>query len=638
MMNNRYQNRFFFYIISIVITFFIYLPGLKGGFLFDDFPNLGDMTRYGNVYSWNSAKNYIFNGFAGPTGRPISLATFWLTGYSWVQGDPLPFKLINLLIHLLCGIILFNVIRSVLVFYNYQEKQILFISLFSTTLWLVHPMFVSTTLYVVQRMTQLSLVFTLCGIWGYLYGRILLDKNPKKSYLYMTISIVLGTVLATFSKENGALLPILILTIEFCNPNTIKRPNWKWFLIFLLIPAILVIVLILKELNFSDNPWPSRNFNQVERVLSETRILSEYLYRLFIPQIEGKGLYQDGYVVSRSLFEPIETLYTTIFICLLFLSSILLNKKYPLYALSILFFFMSHLMESTIIGLELYFEHRNYSSAIFIFLPLASRLWNISNRINFRITIFISLMIVSIFSILTLQRSYLWGDTEHLKLYWAQNNQNSPRAQSDYARYLLMYGKNIEANAVIEKAIRNRPDSSLLTIRLIRQKIDTQQIQSKDFRWMASTIINQRPETQSMLDLRYLIEQIREDEEYNKLYAYQMLNVLKNMEKNPNSLWRGKRLRALLLYLQGKLYLSTGNKEDGYNTFLRSLSIDRSAEKAIAMTMEFTQYDLHLLAYKFLGEVKVKYIAEEINNDERLSKMVNELENKLKSDLGINYD
>lgn len=46
-----------------LLAFFLYLPGLYGGFLFDDFPNLGDMSRYGDVTNWQNAKQFIFNGF-----------------------------------------------------------------------------------------------------------------------------------------------------------------------------------------------------------------------------------------------------------------------------------------------------------------------------------------------------------------------------------------------------------------------------------------------------------------------------------------------------------------------------------------------------------------------------------------------
>lgn len=618
----------------LLLTVMIYFSGLKGGFLFDDFPNLGDMTRYGDITRWENAKQFIFNGFSGPTGRPISLATFWLTASSWLEGNAFPFKLINLFIHLFCSIILFFIIKLLLKEYKYEEYKSVWIALFSTSLWLLHPMFVSTTLYIVQRMTQLSLLFSLLGILGYLYGRALLIRKPLTAYIWMTLSIGIGTILATFSKENGALLPLLILMIEFCNPDRSQKPLWQWRFICLWLPSILITYIVLKEINFSANPWPSRNFNQVERLMSEARIVTEYLFRLYIPQIEGQGLYQDGYQVSRSLLNPISTLYSIIFLIALFTSAFFFRKKYPLYALAILFFFTAHLMESTFLGLELYFEHRNYAAAIFIFLPVAAALYRLAEKIKPRLVIAISFFIIVIFSAMTFQRADLWSNTQRLKAYWAQNNPDSPRAQVDLARYLLAQGENDQANQLIEKTLERRPDSSLLTVRLIRQRMDTEQLTLEDFKWMKSIIVQQRPEPQAALDLRYLIEQLRADKERLELYSLPMIDVLQAMFNHSESKWKSKNWRGLFLYLEGKLYLSNHNYQQGYNAFLQSLAIYNNAETAMAMAMEFTQVDNHAMAYTFLKEVKEKYISQELKKNHRLNLMFNDLNAKLEHDLG----
>lgn len=631
----HYRKKSFAFLLSVLIlTTLVYFPGLKGGFLFDDLPNLGDMTRYGDITSWENAKQFILNGFSGPTGRPISLATFWLTASSWVEGNAFPFKLINLFIHLLCGLLLFLVIKLLLKEYKYEQQKSAWLALFATSIWLLHPMFVSTTLYVVQRMTQLSLLFCLLGMFGYLHGRSLLVVKPIQAYLWMTISIGLGTVLATFSKENGALLPLLILVIEFCNPEKNHKSLWQWRLLCLWLPSVLIVYIVLKEINFSANPWPSRNFNQLERLMSEARIITEYLFRLYVPQIEGRGLYQDGYQVSRSLFNPISTIYSIIFLSILFISAFFLRKKLPLYSLAILFFFAAHFMESTFLGLELYFEHRNYTAAIFIFLPFAAGLYWLSEKIQPKLVAVIGCFVIAIFSLMTLQRADLWSDTQRLKLYWAQQNPDSPRAQVDYARYLLMNNKNNEANNLIQHTLERRPDSSLLTVRLIRQKMDTEQLKSEDFDWMKATIVHQRPEPQAALDLRYLVEQIRADEQRLKFYSIPMIEVLQTMSYHPATRWNDKNWQGLFLYLEGKLYLANHDYQKGYNTFLKSLAIYNNAETAMAMTMEFTQVDNHAMAYIFLQEVKEKYISQALKRDHRLTLMFNDLNSKLERDLG----
>ena len=138
----------------IIVAGWIYSLGLKGGFLFDDFSNLGDLARYGDMGDWENAKQFILSGQSGPTGRPISLFSFWLTAEAW-PNNPAIFKAINILIHLLCGILLYFVTCLTLKSYGYEQKKVIWISLLASSIWLLHPYFVSTTLYIVQRMTQL---------------------------------------------------------------------------------------------------------------------------------------------------------------------------------------------------------------------------------------------------------------------------------------------------------------------------------------------------------------------------------------------------------------------------------------------------------------------------------------------------
>ena len=78
----------------------------------------------------------------------------------------------------------------------------------ATAVWLIHPMQISTVLYVVQRMTELAALFCLCGLLAYLKGRALACAGRlKQGYAWMTAGLVLGTPLAILAKENGALLP-----------------------------------------------------------------------------------------------------------------------------------------------------------------------------------------------------------------------------------------------------------------------------------------------------------------------------------------------------------------------------------------------------------------------------------------------
>lgn len=570
-------------LLILVLCIIVYWVGLKGNFLFDDYPNLQDLGTYGVIDNWDKARNFISNGFAGPTGRPISLASFLIDANTWPT-SAYPFKYTNLMIHLLNGVLLCWATLLLLKNYNYNEKKAIWISLVTTAIWLLHPYMVSTTLYIVQRMAQLATLFTLVGIIGYLKSRLLLKTKPKLAYLYMAIVIIICTLLATYSKENGALLPLLILVIEFCNPNKNHKPTWQWRTIFLWLPSLAISVLMLKYVTFAENPWPNRNFNMIERLYSETRIVTEYLFNLIIPQIEFKGLYQDGFVISRSLIRPITTLYSTIFLTLLFFSSFILHKKFPLFAVAILFFFAAHLMESTVIGLELYFEHRNYTAALFLFLPFASGLYSLRQHINYHLVNFIVIIVLAILSFFTYERTKLWGNTEELQLYWAKISPNSPRAQNSIAEVLLNQGKYRESNQFLEQAIHRMPNSPLLNVRLLLQKVYMNIATEQDFIQTAHKLQTQPFDAQAVQALRTLVEYVTLNDK-NLNYINSSLLLINTLEKNAqyNHFLLFQRLMP---YLKAKIYLAEKKPDQSLKQYQDAIVRYNDVEAGMMMVAE----------------------------------------------------
>jgi tetratricopeptide (TPR) repeat protein len=604
-------------LLILVLCIIVYWSGLKGNFLFDDYPNLQDLGAYGIIDNWDKFKAFTSNGFAGPTGRPIALASFLIDANSWPT-SPYPFKYTNLMIHLLNGVLLCWATLLLLKNYSYNEKKAIWISLVATAIWLLHPYMVSTTLYIVQRMAQLATLFTLIGIVGYLKSRLLLKTKPKLAYLYMATAIVIFTLLAIYSKENGALLPLLILVIEFCNPNKNHKPMWQWRAIFLWLPTLAISLLMLKYVTFADNPWPSRNFNMVERLYSETRIVTEYLFNLIIPQIELKGLYQDGFDISRSFIHPITTLYSTIFLTILFVSSFILRKKLPLFAVAILFFFAAHLMESTVIGLELYFEHRNYTAALFLFLPFASGLYSLRKYISHHLVNLIVIIVLAILSFFTYERAKLWGNTEELQLYWAKISPNSPRAQNSIAEVLLNQGRYQESNHFLEQAIQRMPDSALLNVRLLLQKVYMNIATEQDFIQTAYKLQTQPFDAQAVQALRTLVEYVTLNDK-NLNYVNSSLLLINTLEKNAQ--YNNFPLfQRLMPYLKAKIYLAEKKPDQSLKQYQDAIVRYNDVEAGMMMVAELGSAGYFKQALILLDQVENIYQKQPKSDLKRSSK------------------
>lgn len=537
----------------LAVTVLILWPGLNGGFLFDDYPNLEKLGDRISVHDWFTLKAFVSQGFAGPTGRPVALLSFLLDANTW-PSQPYRFKYTNLMLHLLSGTLLAWTSLLLCRFYGLPEKKAQYFALFNAAAWLLHPFLISTTFYVVQRMAQLVALFCFAGITAYLHGRNLAPTRPRAGYLWMMGGIGLGTLLATFSKENGALLPLLILTIEFCRPKDVAATK-RWFrILFLYIPSIAMLGLLASYIDLSDHPWDQRPFNQPERLLTEARVLWDYLGNLFIPRIEGSGLYQDGLIVSRGLLHPASTLPAVLGLFALLAGGVLARRRYPLLGLAVLFFFAAHLVESSLIGLELYFEHRNYLPAAFLFLPVAQGLSALHKQIAPSIKIGVGLGILALLGLLAHQRALLWSDPDRLDLYWALSAHNSPRAQNALAEHYIRQGNVRDAGKILLAARDKFPGSPLLTMRVLLFRIETNTLYRKDFIEAGDRLTRQPMDAQAIAALRRLVDIVTK-KPGNKDAQNETLGLIDRLAKESRAAQKNLAKR-LLPYLKARIHLA----------------------------------------------------------------------------------
>ena len=265
---------------AFAATVVAYWPGLYGPFMLDDYTSIGPLGNLGSVSTWESFNAFVFGGTAGPTGRPVTLLTFLIDGNTWPT-DPFPFKRTNLVIHLLNGALLGVLTRQVLTLLDFDRKTVSWLALVSAAAWMLHPFLVSTTLYAVQRMAQLAMLFSTAGIVSYLHSRSLLAANPKKGYVLMTVSLGFFTTLATLCKENGLLLPILVgvleLTIIASRGAELPKLDRRWAAVFLRLPfAFIVTYLCYRFLSVDIFAYSrSRDFSPFERVLTQPRVVAD---------------------------------------------------------------------------------------------------------------------------------------------------------------------------------------------------------------------------------------------------------------------------------------------------------------------------------------------------------------------------
>jgi tetratricopeptide (TPR) repeat protein len=455
-----------------------YWPGLRGGFLFDDFGNLNALGALGPVRDWASFCRYITSGHADPTGRPLALLTFLIDAQDW-PAAPWPFKRTNLLLHLLNGGLLWSLLSTLghLARTGTEKRHARKAALAGAAFWLLHPLFVSTTLYVVQREAMLSTTCVMLGLLIWLHGRgiLLQGFHVARGITWCLAGLIGCTVLGTLAKANGALLPLMIVVIETCFPATSSSGSWKalqiyrrFFLFAAGVPsALLVGYLVWSGIHgiIIGGVVSGRSWTLAQRLLSEPRVLLDYLGLLWLPRPLSSGLFNDQYVVSTSLLHPLSTLFALVALAAMAVTAWAMRHRKPVIAVAILFFFAGQLLESSSIPLELYYEHRSYLPALLMFWPLGWWLTDHRNLTGLKLCMLVLLPLG--LASLTYLRAIEWGQPDAQALLWARINPQSPRAQAYAASFEIDQGHYVPAILRLTAALSNHPNEPQLTFTLI---------------------------------------------------------------------------------------------------------------------------------------------------------------------------
>lgn len=427
-----------------------YGPVLDGPLFFDDEPNLLDNKLVqldgGSFDAWRIA---VVSNDSGPLLRPVAMLSFALNYIVAGEFTPFGLKAVNLLLHLACGVLLYLLTLAVLrapavsaAAWTPEQRRL--VALGAAALWLLHPLHVSTVLYAVQRMAQLSALFTLAGLLLFLQYRLRWAQRGAGAgeVLAGALWLLVLVVLAVLSKENGALLPWLVLVLEV----TLFQGIWAgrrlpvlaslaW--LALVLPALLIGLAVAFAPEILPVNYGSREFNLEERLLSQARALWLYLGWLAVPDITQMGFFHDDIPLSRTFWSPLTTGVSVLAWCLAAVFSLTAFRKFPLLAFAFLFYLVGHSMESSVLPLELYFEHRNYLPSVGFAVLLATGVMRLGGRAEvLRYTpamCGISLLLAT----LLVLRSQAWGDVGSLARHNVVNHPDSPRANFYYALTLM---------------------------------------------------------------------------------------------------------------------------------------------------------------------------------------------------------
>ncbi|MCK4951002.1 MAG: hypothetical protein KAS48_04230 [Gammaproteobacteria bacterium] len=544
----------------------VYFPGLSGDFVHDDYVNIAH-----NPYVKIEAITYdemvkiftnIHTGLTDVPNRAFARFTFSIN-YLLGGMDPYWFKLVNLIIHLLTGLAIYVASTLLLTAHQLTNKipnlcikssYIKGISLLVAAVWLLHPLNVSTVMYVVQRMAQLPALFVMLAYIFYLKCRLIQIQGEEGSgHYYFWLAIGLFWPLALLSKENAIVFPALCWATEFTLLKFSKISGLiDWMFKGLYAVAIILIVYLIANPDFVLNTYTNRDYSLHERLLTQGRVIWQYIASLLIPNTAHMSLFLDDFPISTGITNPPETILSLCGVLLLLVFAFIFRLRFPIIAFGVLWFFIGHSIESSIFGLELAYEHRNYLPSIGLWISVVysgALLFNRYKKIR-RPIIFCVTSIYLVLAMQTYLRNTQWSSEVELAYTEATHHPKSFRANSELARQLIATGKYDLAKEFVGLALQSyRPYGNIYISQLVLNNIEPEKAGKITFDNIVHSLSSERV---YISILPQLIKYISDAELNGWETPQQLIEITMALMRNPSM--QGKNAQGNLHLILAKLY------------------------------------------------------------------------------------
>jgi protein O-mannosyl-transferase len=443
--------------------------------------------------------------------------------------------------------------------------------------WMLLPINLTAVLYVVQRMESMANLFVLLGLFGYVVGRCQMlapaTTSPFASrrrlrfsgFVLCIASVTVPVAIGALAKETAVMLPLYALLIEwtlfyFRKPPEIASASGQdeakhspndlriigLFLLVLALPMVLGVAWLLPGI-LNPATWAVRDFTLGTRLLSETRIVVDYIAWTLLPTPAALSFYHDDFHVSTGLLAPWSTLASIVFLGALITLMLWSRKRRPLVALGIALFVGCQVLTGTILPLELIYEHRNYFASFGLMLVTVPML-AVAPSQSFALPRRVLLAgLLLCWAALTALTSYAWGNPLRLAEDLAIRAPQSPRAQYELGRTYIIYSHYDPASpftqlayAPLEKAAA-LPDASILPEQALIFMSARMQLPIKDAWWesLISKLKARKATVQDESSLAALVQ--CEREEHCDLSKSRMMQAFTAALAHPNP---GARLLA----------------------------------------------------------------------------------------------
>jgi tetratricopeptide (TPR) repeat protein len=256
--------------LIILLVFLAYLPTLRGGFIWDDDSYV---THNPTLHDLGGLQRIWFKVGAVPQYYPLVHTTFWLEYHLWAL-NPIGYHLINVLLHAVAAILLWQVLRRL------QAPG----AWLAAVIFALHPVEVESVAWVTERKNVLSAVFYFAAALAYL--RFVAWEKPDRQNRFRWHWYLGALVLflaALLSKTVTCSLPAVLLLVCWWKKGRVQRGDVMPLLPFFVVGVALGLLTAWMEKHHVGARGADWSLTFADRCLIAGRALWFYAGKLVWP-------------------------------------------------------------------------------------------------------------------------------------------------------------------------------------------------------------------------------------------------------------------------------------------------------------------------------------------------------------------
>jgi protein O-mannosyl-transferase len=187
--------------LIVLLIVAAYLPALCGGFIWDD----DDHLTANPAMTAPHGLQMIWSSLAVSRYYPLTLTSFWAQRQLWGL-NPLPYHLVNILVHALNGVLIFLVLRRLRIPAAWLAGA----------LWGLHPVNVESVAWITELKNTQSGFFFFFAVLCYL------RFEAQEERRWYALALLCGAC-AFLSKASTVVLPLVLLLCAWW-----QRRCWRW--------------------------------------------------------------------------------------------------------------------------------------------------------------------------------------------------------------------------------------------------------------------------------------------------------------------------------------------------------------------------------------------------------------------------